>query len=112
MKASKPAPIVSGSSLVLLAVLAVLANLAVRPGIAAALAQQPRDSQSAQECVLENNSYGTELAPTEYAQMIELELGVPPVVDCGASVELPIYVDGVRTIGNPGLHGCDSRLVS
>ncbi len=109
MKASKPAPIVTGSlSLVLLAALAVLAFLAVRPGIAAAMTQQPRDNQSAQECVLENNTYGTELAPTEYAAMIELELGVPPVVDCGASVEVPIYVDGVRSIGNPGLHECDN----
>ena len=80
MKASKRAPIVTGSlSLVLLAL------LGARPSIAAAFDQQPRDNQPAQECVLENNSYGTEMTPTEYAKMIELDLGVPPVVDCGAS---------------------------
>lgn len=103
MQASKRAPVVTGSlSLVLLAV------LGTHEGIAAALDQQPQANQSPQECMLENNSYGAKSTPMEYAKMIELELGVPPVVDCGASVELPIYVQGVRTIGNPGLHGCDN----
>ena len=103
MKGSKRAPVVTDSlSLVLLAVLGTY------PSTASALDQQPRDNRSAQQCLLDNNSYGTESTPTEYAEMIELELGVPPVVDCGATVELPIYVQGVRTIGNPGLHGCDN----
>ncbi|GIT21378.1 MAG: hypothetical protein CM1200mP40_10600 [Gammaproteobacteria bacterium] len=31
--------------------------------------------------------------------MIEPELGVIPVVDCGAGVEIPIYIDGVKTLG-------------
>ena len=40
--------------------------------------------------------------------MIEPELGVPPVVDCGEGVEQPIYVNGDRSVGNPGLHQCDN----
>ena len=60
------------------------------------------------EYMPENNSYGTESTAIEYAKMIEPELGVPPLVDCGAGVEIPIYVGGVKTVGNPGLHGCDN----
>jgi len=55
-----------------------------------------------------NNSHGTSSTPMEYAKMIEPELGIPPVVDCGAGVEIPILVDGVKTKGNPGLHCCDN----
>lgn len=44
----------------------------------------------------------------EYAKLIEPELGVPPVVDCGENVEIPIYIDGVKSKGNPGLHECDN----
>jgi hypothetical protein len=31
----------------------------------------------------------------EYAKMVEPELGVPPRVDLGEGVELPLHVDGV-----------------
>jgi hypothetical protein len=65
-------------------------------------------AQGAQSCMPENNSYGTKSTPMEYARMIEAELGIPPVIDCGASVEMPIYVDGVKTQGDPGLHKCDN----
>lgn len=47
----------------------------------------------------------------EYAKLIEPEIGVPPKVDLGAAVEIPLYVNGVRAYGN--LHQtCDnpSRL--
>ncbi len=56
----------------------------------------------------ENNSYGVSSTPMEYAKMIEPELGIPPIVDCGTSVEIPIYVNEVKYTGNPGLHGCDN----
>ena len=59
-------------------------------------------------CLPENNSFGTEISAFEYAKMIEPELGVPPLVDCGASVEMPVYIDGVKTKGDPGLHECDN----
>ncbi len=87
--------------------------------LATAVDQPSQDNRSAQEasgldglaawngCMPENNSYGTEGTPFEYAKMIEPELGVPPVIDCGAGVEIPIYVDGVKTIGDPGIHKCD-----
>ena len=65
-------------------------------------------TQAWNACTPENNSYGTESTPMEYAAMIEPELGIPPVIDCGTSVEMPIYVDGIKTIGNPGLHQCDN----
>ena len=66
------------------------------------------ESQGWEEPVPENNSDGVYATPMEYAKMFEPELGVPPVVDCGTSVEIPIYVDGVKFTGNPGLHGCDN----
>lgn len=59
-------------------------------------------------CMPENNSYGTKSTPIEYARMIEPMLGIIPIVDCGASIEIPIYVDGIKTLGNPGLHNCDN----
>ena len=59
-------------------------------------------------CMPENNAHGVSLSPIEYAAMIEPHLGVPPVVDCGASTEMPIYIDGEKTIGDPGLHQCDN----
>tara|TARA_B100000029_G_scaffold516090_1_gene626825 strand:+ start:175 stop:1581 length:1407 start_codon:yes stop_codon:yes gene_type:complete len=42
----------------------------------------------------------------EYAQMCEPELGVPPKVDLDKSVEIPLYVDGVRAYGE--LFTCDN----
>ncbi|MBL6831946.1 MAG: hypothetical protein ISQ70_11080 [Pirellulales bacterium] len=49
------------------------------------------------------------LPPTaaEYAKLVEPELGVPPKVDVGAGVEIPIYVDGVKTKGFVG-EDCDN----
>ncbi|MEE3371540.1 MAG: hypothetical protein VX346_19565 [Planctomycetota bacterium] len=42
----------------------------------------------------------------EYAQMCEPELGVPPKVNLDQSVEIPLYVNGVRTYGE--LLTCDN----
>ena len=78
----------------------------------AAAGQSPKDATPAEEddcgCLPENNPHGTDATAIEYARMIEPQLGVPPVVDCGAGVEIPIYVDGEPTRGNPGLHCCDN----
>ena len=41
-----------------------------------------------------------------YAQMCEPELGVPPKVNLDKSVEIPLYVDGVRAYGE--LFTCDN----
>ncbi|MFP6598450.1 MAG: hypothetical protein VCC01_13405 [Candidatus Hydrogenedentota bacterium] len=93
-------------SVFLAAVLAV--NLKMI-GLAAEVDQQPKDTNGIWDNYMpENNSYGTKSTPIEYAKMIEPELGVPPLVDCGTGVEIPIYVSGEVTIGNPGLHGCDN----
>ena len=47
----------------------------------------------------------------DYAKMVEPELGVPPKIDLGAGVEIPLYVDGVQARGSLG-NSCDnpSRL--
>ena len=59
-------------------------------------------------CQPENTSIGGNSSALAYARMIEPALGVPPTVDCGANVEMPIYVNGAKTVGNPGLHQCDN----
>ena len=61
-----------------------------------------------QGCQPDNTSIEGNSSALEYAGMIEPALGVPPVVDCGAGVEQPIYVEGVATVGDPGLHQCDN----
>jgi len=38
----------------------------------------------------------------DYAKMVEPELGVPPKIDLGQSVEIPLFVNGVRSYGNLG----------
>jgi hypothetical protein len=43
----------------------------------------------------------------EYAKLVEPDLGVPPKIDLSQSVEIPLYVKGVRSYGN--LHQtCDN----
>ncbi len=44
---------------------------------------------------------GHNFPPTawEYAQMVEPILGVPPKVDLGEAIEMPLYVDGVQVHG-------------
>lgn len=44
---------------------------------------------------------------SEYAKMVEPYLGVPPKVDLGKGVEIPIYVDGVKQTGKVG-DNCDN----
>lgn len=43
----------------------------------------------------------------EYAKMAEPHLGVPPKIDLSESVEIPLYVNGVRKYGNLG-RSCDN----
>lgn len=43
----------------------------------------------------------------EYARMAESELGLPPKIDLGESVEIPLYVNGVQKYGNLG-RSCDN----
>lgn len=66
------------------------------------------DAGEPQLCLPPNNSHGTEAGAAAYARMIEPHLGVPPVVDCGVNVEMPITAGGVPVQGNPGLHQCDN----
>ena len=39
---------------------------------------------------------------SEYAKMVEPHLGVPPRIDLSEAVEIPLYVNGVRSYGNLG----------
>ena len=43
----------------------------------------------------------------EYAKMVEKELGIPPRINLGESVEIPLYVDGIQRYGNLG-RSCDN----
>ncbi len=52
-------------------------------------------------------AYGFPETAYEYAKMVEPQLGVPPRVDLGKSVEIPLYVNGVQAYGNLG-HSCDN----
>ena len=123
MNASKHTLIISvGLSITLVAVLTMGHGTL---GLCALDAQQPDESAEVEQaehddkvgesdneeecgCRPDNTSDGVFKTPIEYTKLIEPELGVPPVVDCGAGVEIPIYIDGVKTKGNPGLHCCDN----
>ena len=65
---------------------------------------QEENSKASQDGGPENTSNGVFKSPTEYAKLIEPHLGIPPVVDLEACVEIPIFVDGKKFIGDPGIH--------
>jgi len=78
-----------------------------------AMADEPNKGDSGKGKDLGRSEYLPETA-FEYAKMVESELGVPPKVDIGKGVEIPIYVDGVkkrdqlgRNCDNPTLLGPD-----
>ena len=89
----------------------VVIGLATGVGLEAEVPAAPHDQGgdvTSLVCQPENTSIAGNSSALEYAKLIEAELGLPPAVDCGAGVEQPIYVDGVATVGNPGLHQCDN----
>ena len=90
----------------------VAISLAIGVGLRADVAPAAQNDQEGngtwRGCQPENTALSREISAFEYAKMAEPELGVPPTVDCGASVELPIYVDGEKSVGDPGLHQCDN----
>ena len=45
---------------------------------------------------------------SEYARMVESELGVVPTVDCGVGVRVPIHVDGVEVFEDQERFACDN----
>ena len=50
----------------------------------------------------DGTAYGADDFPAtafEYARMVEPQLGVPPRIDLGEGVEIPLYVDGVQMRG-------------
>lgn len=59
-------------------------------------------------CVPGGDDTPMPVSPRAYASMCAPELGLPPVVDCGAGVPIPITVDGVEVFEDPGLHACDN----
>ena len=68
-------------------------------------AKTPRKVSGAEEIPV-RGPRGFPLTAFEYAQMCEPELGVPPKVNLDKSVEIPLYVDGVRAYGE--LFTCDN----
>ena len=45
---------------------------------------------------------------SEYAAMCMPHVGVPPTIDCGAGVRIPIHVDGTEVFESPGYRECDT----
>ena len=45
---------------------------------------------------------------TEYARLVERELGVVPTINCGEGVRIPIHVDGVEVFDDQGWFACDN----
>ena len=74
-------------------------------------AAEPSDSPKGSRKATDRQVTGFPKTAFEYAKMVEPELGVPPRIDLGQGVEIPLYVDGVKTQGNLG-NSCDnpSRL--
>jgi len=75
----------------------------------------PRDGTSPSPTVASPRTAGYEgtgfpATAFEYAKMVEPLLGVPPRIDLGQGVEIPLYVDGIQQRGY--LKSCDnpSRL--
>ncbi len=56
----------------------------------------------------ENTSDGVFKSASEYAKLIEPHLGVPPMVDLRDGIEIPIFVEGQKFTGDPGIHCCDN----
>ena len=79
--------------------------LAVSAGFVALFAVATESVRADQ---VDNTSDGVFKPAAEYAKLIEPHLGVPPVVDLGAGVEIPIFVDGKKFTGDPGIHCCDN----
>lgn len=72
---------------------------------------QAENEPTAQNLISVDRLPGFPATATEYAKLVEADLGVPPRIDLGQSVEIPIYVNGVQAYGNVG-HASDnpSRL--
>ena len=45
---------------------------------------------------------------SEYARLVEPELGVVPTIDCGEGVRVPIHVDGVEVFHDQERFACDN----
>lgn len=72
-------------------------------------------AQNNQEPLAKNDSPASQkpgfpATATEYAKMVEPDLGVPPRINLNQSVEIPIYVKGVQSYGNLG-RACDNPSV-
>ena len=76
----------------------------------APLFAQPGPPPVAQNSDVAPRRPGFPATATEYAKMVEPDLGVPPRIDLDQSVEIPLYVNGVQTYGNLG-RACDNPSV-
>lgn len=81
---------------------ATIARLSTLNVLQLTSAREEREKQ-----VEEKSKHRFPKTASEYAKMVESELGVPPHVDLDTAVEIPIYVDGVQSYGNLGT-ACDN----
>ena len=66
------------------------------------------DNDYEQSCIPFNQIESIPTNTTEYADMCMEHIGVPPIVDCGEGVEIPIYVNGEYVTEDQPTGQCDN----
>ena len=59
------------------------------------------------DCIPFNEYDPIPINTTDYANMCIEHVGIPPTVDCGEGVPIPIYVDGISVAEDQPIGGCD-----
>ena len=93
------------------AVTVILLLVAIGAIVEGTMAAEKSDSPGKDHKRADQKGHNFPDSAFEYAKLVEPILGVPPKIDLGAGVEVPIYVDGVQSWGSHGMN-CDnpSRL--
>ncbi|MDE2978746.1 MAG: hypothetical protein OXU63_14670, partial [Acidobacteriota bacterium] len=73
-----------------------------------AVVAQPGAAAAEDACIPGGKAQTMPETASEYAAMCLPHVGVPPTVDCGAGVRIPIHVDGVEVFESPGYRQCDT----
>lgn len=60
----------------------------------------PRSARASDKPAAFESAWYFPATASEYAKMVEPELGVPPRIDLSEAVEIPVYLDGVQVYGN------------
>ena len=74
----------------------------------AAGALPPSEADASDACVPGGTATLMPETASEYARMCSEYVGVPPTINCGNGVRVPIHVDGVEVFESPGYRKCDN----